>query len=97
MEMCYFQIKLPKTLDRIRGCCYNVQRCHDSDNKSILENDTAKSRSRRKNSQISERVNAWNIREALRALASPRRGGMGQVRIEHQSLILAQDERWRRA
>ena len=65
--------------------------------KTILENDTAKSRSRRKNSQISERVNAWNIREALRALASPRRGRVGQVRIEHQSLILAQDERWRRA
>ena len=28
--------------------------------KTILENDTAKSKSRRKNSQISERVNAWS-------------------------------------
>ena len=72
-----------------------------------LENDTEKRKEKsfRVNGSIdrkekkqsdSERVNAWELRK-LGSFGELKSGGSKQVRIEHKSLILAQDERWRRA
>ena len=45
----------------------------------------------------SERVNAWFAEEGEALWRVRLRGQRSKRRIEHKSLILAQDERWRRA
>ena len=71
---------------------------------AILENDTVKEcKSRltsedgdRKEQSDSERVNAI-LRDGVRCFGERIKKFQRDVRIEHKSLILAQDERWRRA
>ena len=77
---------------------------------AILENDTekqvilykkmrsAETRDDASNSQILKELNALTKCLRQSALASGLRRAMElRIRIEHKSLILAQDERWRRA
>ena len=64
---------------------------------TILENDTANKVDKEKEQSDSERVNALRLRRKREALASGTWEAAEEIRIEHKSLILAQDERWRRA
>ena len=66
---------------------------------AILENDTEKKYRKEKKQSDFERVKRllskleagwlWRVEQ--------RKGRLRRIRIKHQSLILAQDERWRRA
>ena len=72
----YVRINLQKTLDKTYGHCYNNHRCHERDNKMRQKRSLKtiqRSKSREKNSQISERVNAWFAGRRGSALASANR------------------------
>ena len=78
---------------------YKLSRGNDlNDSKEILENDTERKGRRTKNSQISNEYKRLDPRKRARGFGEfcGSRNGL-RIRIEHQSLILAQDERWRRA